>query len=81
MREQRNPVLRLPARVVEPVLPNGYISKRQAARYLGIAERTLTDWMRGHRVCYYKIGRTVRFRPSELDKSLADKFRYDVVIR
>jgi excisionase family DNA binding protein len=52
----------------------GLKDKREAALYLKIGVRTLDDWMARKTVPFFKIGRTVRFKVSDLDTAL-EKFR------
>jgi len=49
-------------------------TKREAAHYLQIGSRTLDDWMKRKMVPFFKIGKVVRFKVSDLDASL-EKFR------
>ncbi|WP_367341792.1 excisionase family DNA-binding protein [Limosilactobacillus sp.] len=51
-----------------------YMSKKQAAKYLGVAPNTLDMWIRdGEDVPYKQIGRTYRFNRNDLDKFMATK--------
>lgn len=50
-------------------------TKREAAHYLHIGPRTLDDWMKRKMVPFFKIGKVVRFRVSDLDATLEKKFR------
>jgi excisionase family DNA binding protein len=50
-------------------------TKREAARYLHIGTRTLDDWMKRKMIPFFKIGKVVRFRVSDLDSTLDKKFR------
>ncbi len=45
------------------------LSRREAAEYLGITERTLAVWacVKRYNLPYVKIGRLVKYRRSELD--------------
>ena len=56
-------------------VPEGYLRKLQAAEYLGISPRTLSQWMTRRAVPYYKIGQVPLFRREELDQALR-RFRY-----
>jgi len=52
-------------------LPQGYLRKRPAAKYLGISPRTLNDWMRRRLVAYTKVShRVVVFRLKDLDAAM-----------
>jgi excisionase family DNA binding protein len=48
-------------------------TKREAALYFKIGARTLDDWMKKGKLPYVKIGKLVRFRQSDLDRTL-EKF-------
>lgn len=39
----------------------------EVARYLNVAEQTLRQWVWRRRIPYLKLGKSVRFRRSELD--------------
>jgi excisionase family DNA binding protein len=48
---------------------DGLLNKRQLALKLGISKRTVDEWMKRKRLCFVKIGKTVRFRwPDVLEK-------------
>jgi excisionase family DNA binding protein len=49
-------------------------TKREAALYLNIGTRTLDDWMKRKMVPFFKIGKVVRFRVSDLEAALNKKF-------
>lgn len=54
-----------------PVLLPGYLRKDDAARYLNVSIRTLTDWMQRGVVAYMKLSRKVcLFRQVELDAAM-----------
>jgi excisionase family DNA binding protein len=55
--------------------PEPYINKTEAARRLGIKLRTLDAWMRRNLVVYYKVGRSVRFKWSEIEHHLGETCR------
>jgi excisionase family DNA binding protein len=57
----------LPARAADPVL-----TKRELAARLRVTVRTIDGWMKERYLPYLKIGRSVRFRWSEVDQQLAD---------
>jgi len=61
--------------LIGPVLPVGFVRKRQAAQYIGVSVRTLTNLMRRRVVPYTKVSRKIcLFRIKELDKAL-DRYR------
>lgn len=47
---------------------DGLMRIEEAAEYLGFAKQTLRNWVSDGRIPYVKIGRSVRFRRSELDE-------------
>lgn len=52
--------------VVEP-----FIGKEEVARRLGKKLRTVDNWMSRQILPYYKIGRSVSFKWSEIERALA----------
>lgn len=50
-----------------------YMSKRQTCEYLGIANRTLDEWLKTGNIPYKHIGKTYRFNRNDLDKFMATK--------
>lgn len=48
-----------------------FITKSEVGRRLGIKPRTIDAWMKEGRLVFYKIGRAVRFRWSEVQAHLA----------
>jgi excisionase family DNA binding protein len=54
-----------------PVVNPGFLTRRQAARYLQVSERTLSDWQRRRLLPFVKVGaRCVRFRRHDLDEAM-----------
>ncbi len=49
----------------------GFINKPEVARRLGKKLRTVDNWMQRGILPYYKIGRSVSFRWSEIETALA----------
>lgn len=49
--------------------PTIYLTKRQAAEILQIAERTLCNWMERRLIPFVRIGRTIRFRRRDLEEN------------
>jgi excisionase family DNA binding protein len=48
-----------------------FIRRKQAAKYLGVSERTLATWMRRRVVPFTRMSRrVVLFRPDDLDKAV-----------
>lgn len=51
--------------------PRPVLNEKEASQYTGFSVRTLQDWrFRGVGPSYIKIGRSVRYRLSELDAFL-----------
>lgn len=60
----------------QPVTPaEGFIDKREVARRLKKTVRCLDNWMRDGRVVYYRVGRSVLFKWSEIEAHLAQNYR------
>ena len=53
----------------------GYIDKRELARRIGKTVRTVDTWMAKGWIPFYKVGRTVCFRYSEVDAHIQMHFR------
>jgi excisionase family DNA binding protein len=60
-----------PPRHEEPV---SLMTEKQACVYLNVSKRNLFCWRMAGLVPYFKIGRAVRFRKSEVDAAL-DRMR------
>ena len=58
------------------------LNKKEAARYLGIAQRTLDSYLLRRKIPYYKLGlgRTagIRFKRADLEAAL-EKYRVEAV--
>jgi excisionase family DNA binding protein len=52
-----------------------YMSRREAARYLGVAEQTLAVWACNKRygLPCYKVGRLVKYKKEDLDAFVASR--------
>lgn len=46
------------------------LNTRQLAEIMGVTPRTIKSWVQDRRVPYVKIGRSIRFRPEEMEKHL-----------
>lgn len=53
-----------------------YLSKREAAEYLGISLNTLDFWIANSNIPFKKIGRTYRINRYELDKFMSSDTRF-----
>lgn len=54
------------------VKPCGYIRRKEAAKYLGISLRTLTDWQSRRIIPFVHIGhRLTLFRIVDLDRAMS----------
>ena len=56
-------------------LPEGYMDKRQIARQLGRTVRSVDTYMALGIIPFYKLGRTVMFKWSEVDQHIQAHFR------
>jgi excisionase family DNA binding protein len=56
------------------------LTDKQAADYAGVSARTIRRWRRTGELPFYRKGRTVRIRRSDLDKYL-EQFRVNTVSR
>ena len=62
----------------QPVRP-GYLRKADAARYLNVSIRTLTDWMQRGVVAYMKLSwKVCLFRQADLDAAM-NRYRIGAV--
>ena len=52
-----------------------FINKAEVGRRLHIQARTIDDWMKRGLLPYYKVGRSVRFRWTEVQRHLAETCR------
>ena len=50
---------------------DGLLNKRSLAVKLGISKRTVDSWMKNRRLPFIKIGKTVRFRWSDVLEKLS----------
>ena len=55
--------------------PEGFIGKAEVARRLNKTLRTVDNWMLVGILPYYKIGRSVQFKWSEIESHLAQTCR------
>ena len=52
-----------------------YIDKLEVGRRAQMRPRTIDDWMKRGLLPYYKVGRSVRFKWSEVETHFADNCR------
>jgi len=64
--------------VAVPVGPEGYIDKRELARRLGRTKRSVDTYMAKGMVPFYKLGRTVAFKWTEVDAHIKAHYRVGV---
>jgi len=57
---------------LDPVSNDFYMNPSEAAKYLNISKVTLWKWKKANKIPYTKIGRSIRYRKSEIDKALKD---------
>ena len=69
----------MPSQCAEPAAPSQsaepYIDKLEVGRRMTVRPRTVDRWMKQGRLPYYKLGRAVRFKWSEVEAHLAKMFR------
>jgi excisionase family DNA binding protein len=58
-----------------------YIDKRELARRIGKTVRTVDTWMAEGWIPFYKVGRTVCFRWSEVDQHIRAHFRVGLRVK
>ena len=63
------------AAVAVPAGPEGYIDKRELAKRLGRTPRSVDTYMAKGIVPFYKLGRTVAFKWSEVDAHIRAHYR------
>ena len=56
-------------------VPEGYVDKRLLARQLGRTVRSIDTYMAKGIIPFYKLGRTVMFKWSEVDQHIQAHFR------
>jgi excisionase family DNA binding protein len=58
-----------------PATPEGFIDKAEVARRLNKTIRTVDNWMARGILPYYKLGRTVAFRWSDVEAHMQANYR------
>lgn len=51
-----------------PAATGRWLSITEACEYLQISEQTMFRWMREGKISYFKVGKSTRFRESDLDQ-------------
>jgi len=59
----------------DPAGPEGFINKPEVARRLNKTLRTVDNWMQRGLLPYFKIGRSVTFKWSDVEAHLAQNCR------
>jgi excisionase family DNA binding protein len=59
----------------QPATPEGYISKPEVAKRLNKTLRTVDNWMQRGILPYFKIGRSVVFKWSDVEAHLSQTCR------
>ncbi|MHB8955443.1 MAG: helix-turn-helix domain-containing protein [Pirellulaceae bacterium] len=61
--------------MVKKELTDTLLSRQEAAEYLGVKVQTLATWTssKRYRLPVVKVGRSVRYRASDLEKWMADR--------
>jgi len=70
----KNPYIETPSLSVT-TSSDEILDKPETAKRLKISTRTLDQWMRGGRVPFFKIGKTVRFHWSDVLAHLQQAYR------
>lgn len=60
--------------------PEGYIDKHECARLLGRTVRSVDTYMAEGLIPYYKLGRTVAFKWSEVDAHIRQHHRVRLTV-
>ncbi len=47
-----------------------WLTISEACKYLQISEQTMFRWMRSGKITYYKVGKSTRFKESDLNKAV-----------
>ena len=58
-----------------PAVPEGFINKAEVAKRLNKKLRTVDNWMKRGLLPYFKIGRSVTFKWSDVEAHLAQNCR------
>ncbi len=61
----------------ESAQPDKYLTKKEVAALFRVTPRTIDDWMVKRYLPYFKLGRNVRFRKSEIDAQLDESHRFN----
>ncbi|MGD0813927.1 MAG: helix-turn-helix domain-containing protein [Verrucomicrobiota bacterium] len=62
----------------ETTQPEPYLTIDEAAAYLKMSKGGLRKWMERRMLPFFRIGRCVRFRRSDLDAAMDARFRISV---
>jgi excisionase family DNA binding protein len=65
----------VPQSVAQAQQPEQYIDKAEVARRLDVQVRTIDNWMRQGKIPYFKISRAVKFKWSDVDSFMRDRYR------
>ena len=65
----------VPQTAAQAQQPEPYINKAEVARRLGKEVRTIDNWMRQGKIPYFKIGRSVNFKWSDVDAYMQTNYR------
>ena len=68
------PIQETQTRTPKP-LPEGYISKKELIRLLNCSLRSINEWMSEGRIPFYKFGKRVGFKWSEVESTLRNTCR------
>ena len=54
---------------------DGWVGKKEAAEHLKIGQSTLSNWIRKELIPYVRLGRSVRFKLSQVDEAMNRRLR------
>ena len=67
----KDTIIDTPAQAVLMSAVEPFIDKPEVGKRLAMRPRTVDDWMKRGLLPYYKVGRSVRFKWSEIESHLA----------
>ena len=57
---------------------DGWVGKKEMAEHLKISQATLHGWMKKGTIPYVRLGRSVRFKLSQVDEAVNRRFKVEV---
>ena len=65
----------LPQQVSQPIVLEGWVSKKGVAEHFNISVRSIDNWMKRGMLPYIRTGKSVRFKLSEAEETLNHCFK------